>query len=101
MLKYALTVIATAACCFAIAATTGLGATTAKHYVLTAGSETALPSDNLYCDVLKTTEVGCGSKLAVGAVLAYFSPTEIDIVKFTNVSAKGAPTAELLYDTKR
>jgi hypothetical protein len=98
MLKLALTVTLTAACCFAIAAATGLGAPAAKRYALATGDLTTFAPGNFYCQVLTTTEVGCGAKLAPSAVLAYFAPHELEVIKF---GAHSTTKGRLLCATRR
>jgi hypothetical protein len=98
MLKLALTVTVTAVSCFAIAAATGLGASAPRRYALAAGDLTSFAQANFYCEVLSKAEVACGSKLAPRAVLAYFAPHELEVVKF---GAHSTSKAQLLCATKR
>ena len=99
MLKTSLTVLVTAAACFAIAAGTGLASAdrSAKTYNLMVGDQIIQASNNFHCQVLSKTQIACGGKKLAGQVSVYYSPTQLNVVKFP----KTGNTATVLFAVKR
>ncbi len=97
MLKHALLLSLTAACCFATAAATGLGAGSAKVFTLRVGDIASFPSDNFHCQAVSTTQVACGAKLSGNSVQVYYAPHELEVVKFNAKLTK----AEILLNLAR
>jgi len=97
MLKQAITPALTAVCCFAVAAATGLGAVTAKVVPLKVGDITTLSSDNFSCQVLAKAQVACGTKLVPNALIVYYGPHQLEVLKFGASTSK----AEVLLNLKR
>ena len=97
MLKVGLTAVATAALCFAIAAATGLGASSPKVVNLQLHEITNLKAGNFHCQVLTTTQVACGANKLPNSIQVYFDPHHVVVVKF-NATAK---KFQELYEVKR
>jgi hypothetical protein len=97
MRKHVLTVALTALCCFAIAAATGLGAVKPKLVPLKVGDITTFSSDNFSCQVLTTAEVACGTKLVPNALIVYYAPHQLEVLKFGASTTK----AEVVLNVKR
>ena len=96
MPKLALTALVTAAVCFAIAAATGLGAGP-KVLTMTAGEIISLPSDNFHCQAVTKTQVACGANSLPNSVQVYFSPHQLDVLKFNKAGSKAA----IIFSSKR
>ncbi len=97
MLKHALTPALVALCCFALAAASGLGAVNAKLVPLKVGDVTTFSSDNFSCQVLTKAEVACGTKLVPNALIVYYAPHQLEVLKFGASTTK----AEVILNVKR
>ena len=97
MLKHALSIPLTAACCFGIAAATGLGASSTKIVTLKVGEVASFAPDNFDCQVITSQQVACGTRLEPNAVLTYFAPHELEVIKLPPSGNK----AEILFAAKR
>jgi hypothetical protein len=97
MLKIVVTAVVTAVACFAIAATTGLGAGNAKVLTMNIGDIASFPSDNFHCQALSKTQVACGAKVAPGTVQVYYAPHQLEVIKFGKSIKKGT----ILLNIKR
>jgi hypothetical protein len=99
MLKTSLVVLVTATVCFAIAAATGLasGNRAAKVVNLTVGDTVIQASNNFHCQVLSKTQIACGGKTLAGQLSVYYSPTQINVVRFPKTGNK----ATVLFAIKR
>jgi hypothetical protein len=96
MLKLALTALATAAACFAIAAATGLGASP-KVLTMQIGDIASFPSDNFHCQALTKAQVACGAKVAPGSVQVYYGRHQLEVIQFGKSLKKGT----ILLNVKR
>ncbi len=97
MLKLGVTALLTAAVCFAIAAASGLGASSAKVINLETGQIVTLKSGNFHCQVLKATEVACGANSLKGSIQVYFAPHQLAVIRFDKTGKKFTQ----LYGIKR
>jgi hypothetical protein len=97
MLKIGLTASLTAACCFAIAAATGLGAAAPPVLTIKLHEVITLKSDNFHCQALTTTQVACGANALANSTQVYFAPHELAVVKFN----KTGKTGTILFSAKR
>ena len=88
MFKLGLTAVLTAAVCFAIAAASGLGASSAKVITIKQGQIVTLPSGNFHCQVLNATEVACGANSLKGSIQVYFAPHQLAVIKFDKTGKK-------------
>jgi hypothetical protein len=90
MLKIGLTAAITAACCFAIAAATGLGAAPPLVLNMKLHEIITLKSDNFHCQALTTTQVACGANALADSTQVYFATHALAVVKFDKTGKKGA-----------
>jgi len=97
MLKHALELGLTAACCFATAAATGLGAASGRVFTLQVGDVASFPSDNFHCQAVTKTQVACGAKLAGNSVQVYYARHQLEVLKFNANLTK----AEILLNLSR
>src|SRR5215212_5828679 len=100
MRKTFLTVLVTAAVCFAIAATTGFAAKDgqdARRINMKVGDLIVLQSANVGCRALAKTTVACGANTIAGSKAAYITKTQIDVVQFNKAGTK----ATVLFKIKR
>lgn len=97
MLKLALTAALTAGCCFAIAATTGLGAAAPKVLTMKTNEIISFESDDFHCQALTATQVACGANSLPNSVQVYFAPNQLAVVKFDKTGKKGTE----LFGVKR
>jgi len=98
MSKIGSTALVTAAVCFAIAVTTGLGAAPkARVLTMNVGDIASFPSDNFHCQALAATQVACGAKVAPGTVQVYYAPHQLEVIKFGKTLKKG----QILLNIKR
>jgi hypothetical protein len=98
MLKTSLTVLVTASVCFAIAAASGFasGSRSAKTVNLNVGDTVIQASNNFHCQVLSKKQIACGGK-AAGQVSVYYSPTQLNVVRFPKTGNK----ATVLFAIRR
>jgi hypothetical protein len=87
MLKIGLTAAITAACCFAIAAATGLGAAP-KVLTMKLNEIITLKADNFHCQALQKTEVACGANSLPNSTQVYFTPHALAVLKFDKTGKK-------------
>ena len=100
MLKTSLTVLVTAALCFGIAAATGFASGSnagARTINLKVGDTIIQASNNFHCQVLAKTQIACGGKALAGQVSVYYTPKQLDVVKFPKTGNK----ATVLFAIKR
>jgi hypothetical protein len=97
MLKTALTVLATAAACFAVAAATGLASGSGRVLDLKVGDTVIQSSNNFHCQVLSKTQIACGGKTLKGAVSVYYGPHQVNVVRFDKAGTK----ATVLFQIRR
>jgi hypothetical protein len=97
MLKHAITPALTAVCCFAVAAASGLGAVTPKVVPLKVGDIATFGSDNFSCEVLTKTQIACGTKLVPHALIVYYAPHQLEVLKFGASTTK----AQVILNVKR
>jgi hypothetical protein len=97
MLKTALTVLATATVCFAIAAATGLASGSGRVLDLKVGDTVIQSSNNFHCQVLSKTQIACGGKTLKGAVSVYYGPHQVNVVRFNEAGTK----ATVLFQIRR
>src|SRR3954467_4313289 len=100
MLKTSLTVLVTAAVCFGIAAATGLASGSrheARTINLKVGDTIVQASNNFHCQVLSKQQIACGGKTLAGQVSVYYSPTQLNVVKFPKTGNK----ATVLFAVRR
>ena len=97
MLKVGLAVVVTAALCFAIAAATGLGASSPKVVNLELHEIVSLKSGNFHCQVLTKTQVACGTNKLANSVQVYFAPHDVAVLRFNSTGKK----FQELYVVKR
>jgi hypothetical protein len=97
MFKLGLTAVATAAVCFAVAAATGLGASSTKVITLHKGTVVSLESGNFHCQVLTATEVACGANAIPNSVQVYYGPHQLAVIQFDKTGKK----FQQLYAVKR
>ena len=99
MLKTFLTVLVTAAACFGIAAATGFASSdrSARTINLKVGDTIVQASNNFHCQVLSKKQIACGGKTLAGQVSVYYSPTQLDVVKFPKTGNK----ATVLFAVRR
>jgi hypothetical protein len=97
MLKIGLTAAITAACCFAVAATTGLGAAAPTVLQMKLNEVITLGPDNFHCQELKTTQVACGANSLAGSTQVYFAPHALAVLAFDKTGKK----ASVVYTSKR
>ena len=90
MLKTSLTVLVTAAVCFGIAAASGFASSdrSARTINLKVGDTVIQASNNFHCQVLSKTQIACGGKKLAGQVSVYYSPTQLNVVKFNKAGTK-------------
>jgi hypothetical protein len=90
MLKTSLAVLVTAAVCFGIAAATGFASSdrSARTINLKVGDTIIQASNNFHCQVLSKTQIACGGKKLAGQVSVYYSPTQLNVVKFNKAGTK-------------
>jgi len=99
MLKTSLTVLVTATVCFAIAAASGFasGSRSAKTVTLAVGDTVVQPSNNFHCQVLSKVQIACGGKSLAGQVSVYYSPKQLNVVRFPKTGNK----ATVLFAIRR
>ena len=97
MLKIGLTAAVTAACCFAIAAATGLGAAALPVLNMKLHEIITLKSDNFHCQALTTTQVACGANALGGSTQVYFATHALAVVMFDKTGKKGT----VVFNAKR
>jgi hypothetical protein len=97
MLKIGLTAAVTAACCFAVAATTGFGASAPAVLNMKPNEVISLKSDNFHCQELKATEVACGANTLPNSMQVYFTTHQLVVLKFDKTGKK----ASVVYSAKR
>ena len=97
MLKTTLTVLVTAAVCFAIAATTGFAAQSGRTIKMRAGDLITLQTANVGCRALDKTTVACGENKIPNSVAAYLNPKQLNVVKFNAAGTK----ATVIFKIKR
>jgi hypothetical protein len=97
MFKLGLTALVTAAVCFAVAAATGLGASSAQVLALKKGDVITLKAGNFGCRVLTASEVACGANTLKNAVTVYYGPHQLAVIKFDKTGKKYTQ----LYAVKR
>ena len=97
MLKVGLAVVVTAAVCFAVAAATGLGASSPKVVNLKLHEIVSLKSGNFHCQVLTKTQVACGTNKLANSVQVYFAPHDVAVLRFNSTGKK----FQELYVVKR
>jgi hypothetical protein len=91
MLKTSLTVLVTAAVCFGIAAASGFASSdrsSGRTINLKVGDTVIQASNNFHCQVLSKTQIACGGKKLAGQVSVYYSPTQLNVVKFNKAGTK-------------
>jgi hypothetical protein len=88
MLKTTLTVLVTATVCFAIAATAGFGAHSRRVIQMKVGDVVVLKTGNIQCQALNKTTVACGQNKLAGATHVYFTPHQLNVVRFNNAGTK-------------
>ena len=99
MLKTSLTVLVTATICFAIAAASGFasGSRSAKVVNLKVGDTVIQASNNFHCVVLSKKQIACGGKKLAGQLSVYYSPTQVNVVRFNKAGTK----ATVLFGVRR
>ena len=98
MLKTSMTVLVTAAVCFAVAATTGFAAQAKRVIKLVPGGDVViLQNGNVQCQALDKTTLACGANKLPGAVHVYFSPHQVNVIKFNAAGTKYS----VLWSAKR
>jgi hypothetical protein len=99
MTKTFLTVLVTAAVCFAVAATTvfAAGNRSARTINLKVGDTIIQASNNFHCNVITKTQIACGGKQLAGQVAVYYGPKQINIVRFN----KAGSSATVLFKIAR
>jgi hypothetical protein len=97
MLKTSLTVLVTAAVCFAVAASTGLASGAGRVFNLKVGDAVIQAPNNFHCVVIAKTQIACGGKTLPNSVSVYYGPHQLNVVKF---NAKGTK-ATVLFSIKR
>ncbi len=97
MLKTSLTVLVTATVCFAIAATTGFASQARRVIQLKPTDVVVLKTGNIQCQALNKTTLACGQNKLAGATHVYFTPHQLNVVKF---NAKGTKYS-VLWSVKR
>ena len=90
MLKTSLTVLVTTAVCFGIAAASGFASSdrSARTINLKVGDTVIQASNNFHCQVLSKKQIACGGKTLAGQVSVYYSPTQLNVVKFNKAGTK-------------
>ena len=88
MFKLGLTVLLTAAACFAIAAATGFGAAAPAPLTLHVKQAVDFKPGNFHCEALTGTEVVCGADTLKNSVQVYFQPHVLAVVKFNKTGTK-------------
>jgi hypothetical protein len=99
MIKTSLTVLVTAAICFAIAATTGFASSerSARTINLKVGDTIIQASNNFHCQVLAKDQIACGGKKLAGQIAVYYGPKQINVVRFN----KAGNNATVLFKIAR
>ncbi len=96
-MKICLTAAITVACCFAIAAATGLGAATPPVLNMKLHEIISFKSDNFHCQALTTTQVACGANALADSTQVYFATHALAVVKFDKTGTKGT----VVFNAKR
>jgi hypothetical protein len=97
MLKIGLTVVVTATLCFGIVAATGLASQEARIITMKVGDRLTLKSNNFQCSAITGKQVACGRNKLPNQVHVYFTPTQLDVVRFNAAGSK----ATVLFKIKR
>jgi len=97
MLKTTMTVLMTAAVCFAVAAATGFAQGSARVVNLKVGDTVVQATNNFHCQVLSKSQIACGGKTLKGAISVYYAPHQVNVVRFNNAGTK----ATVLFSIKR
>ena len=98
MLKTSMTVLVTAAVCFGIAAGTGVASQATRVIQLRPGGDVVvLKNGNVQCQALDKTTLACGANKLPGATHVYFSPHQLNVVRFNAAGTKYS----VLWSVKR
>ena len=88
MFKLGLTALLTAAVCVAVAAATGLGASSVKVIVMQKGPIYANLPGNFHCQLLTKTEEACGANAIKSSIQVYYGPHTLAVIKFDKTGKK-------------
>src|SRR5262245_27015973 len=97
MLKTTLTVLTTAAVCFAIAATTGFAAHSRRTIQMEVGDVLVLKAGNIQCQAVSKSSLACGPSMLSNAKRVYFTPHEVSVVSYNRAGTKYS----VIYSAKR
>jgi hypothetical protein len=91
MLKTSLTVLVTAAICFAIAAATGFASSdrSARTINLKVGDTIIQASNNFHCNVLAKDQIACGGRGFAGKLAVYYTPKQLNVVRVNKAGTGG------------